>query len=256
MRVLSRTWQMLFKGLAEVKEAAKPLAAAEMVLVRIAYAADLPSPEEVIRTLDARNSSGTEPKFPVASAPPSAGSAMTTALARDSAPAAARATAVAVSGPTARAAEPARQTEAPVRTVASFQELIALAAERRDLMVKTALERDVRLVHFEEGRLEIALEPGAAKTLAGDLARKISAWTGRRWMVVVSTEGGAPTVRAQQEAREAELKRGVAADPLVQAVLQRFPGAEIVAVRQTGEDNVEMADEAPLEVPPEPDEEL
>src|SRR5437868_8557859 len=49
MRVLSRTWQMLFKGLAEVKEAGKPLAAAEMVLVRIAYAADLPTPDELIR---------------------------------------------------------------------------------------------------------------------------------------------------------------------------------------------------------------
>src|SRR5947208_7620011 len=51
MRVLSRTWQMLFKGLAEVQEAAKPLAAAEMVLVRIAYAADLPTPDEVIREI-------------------------------------------------------------------------------------------------------------------------------------------------------------------------------------------------------------
>ena len=51
MRVLSRTWQMLLKGIAEVKEAARPIAAAEMVLVRIAYAADLPSPEEVVRAL-------------------------------------------------------------------------------------------------------------------------------------------------------------------------------------------------------------
>ena len=51
MRVLSRAWQMLFKGLAEVKDAAKPLAAAEMVLVRIAYAADLPTPDELIRSL-------------------------------------------------------------------------------------------------------------------------------------------------------------------------------------------------------------
>ena len=51
MRVLSRTWQMLLKGIAEVGAAGRPLAAAEMVLVRIAYAADLPTPEEVIRSL-------------------------------------------------------------------------------------------------------------------------------------------------------------------------------------------------------------
>ena len=60
MRVLSRTWQMLLKGIAEVKDAGRPLAAAEMVLVRIAYAADLPTPDEVIRSLDdgGRSASG------------------------------------------------------------------------------------------------------------------------------------------------------------------------------------------------------
>ncbi|MES1155174.1 MAG: DNA polymerase III subunit gamma/tau, partial [Pseudorhodoplanes sp.] len=115
--------------------------------------------------------------------------------------------------------------------VGSFTELVALAAERRDLQVKAALERDLRLVHCEDGKLEIALEPGAPKTLVNDLQRKISAWTGKRWMVVVSRDAGEPTLKAQSEMRDAELKSGVRADPLVQAVLDRFPGAEIVAVR-------------------------
>src|SRR5207302_770795 len=51
LRVLSRTWQMLFKGIPDVQSAAKPISAAEMVLVRIAYAADLPTPDELVRTL-------------------------------------------------------------------------------------------------------------------------------------------------------------------------------------------------------------
>ncbi|HEV3372976.1 MAG TPA: DNA polymerase III subunit gamma/tau, partial [Xanthobacteraceae bacterium] len=103
-----------------------------------------------------------------------------------------------------------------------------------DLSVKAALERDVRLVRCEDGRLEIALQPSAVRTLVNDLSRKFSQWTGRRWMVVVSAEPGEPTVHAQSEARHAELKTGVRADPLVQAVLARFPGAEIVDVRQGG----------------------
>ena len=61
MRVLSRTWQMLFKGLAEVQEAGKPLAAAEMVLVRIAYAADLPTPDEVIRDIQSNGAASPAP---------------------------------------------------------------------------------------------------------------------------------------------------------------------------------------------------
>ena len=112
-----------------------------------------------------------------------------------------------------------------------FEDLIALATEKRDLVIKTALERDVRLVSMEDGKLEVALEPGAAATLVGELSRKLSQWTGRRWMVVVSAEPGAASVKAQAEARRAELMRGVAADPLVQAVLNRFPGAQIVDVR-------------------------
>jgi DNA polymerase III subunit gamma/tau len=87
-------------------------------------------------------------------------------------------------------------------------------------------------VRYDDGRLEIALEPSAAKTLVNDLARKISQWTNRRWMVVVSAEEGQPTVKSQNEARQTELKTGVRADPLVQAVLARFPGAEIVGVRK------------------------
>jgi len=116
--------------------------------------------------------------------------------------------------------------------VGRFEDLIALAAQKRDLGVKLALERDVRLVRYEDGRLEIGLQQSAAKTLVNDLARKFSQWTNRRWMVVVSAEQGEATVKSQNEARQAELKTGVRADPLVQAVLARFPGAEIVDVRK------------------------
>ncbi|NWG25871.1 MAG: DNA polymerase III subunit gamma/tau, partial [Pseudorhodoplanes sp.] len=97
--------------------------------------------------------------------------------------------------------------------------------------IKAALERDVRLVRCEDGRLEIALEPSASKTLVNELSRKLAAWTGRQWMVILSREPGAPTLRAQAALEDAERKRGVRGHPLVQAVLERFPGAEIVAVR-------------------------
>ena len=226
MRVLARTWQMLLKGIGEVEAAGRPVDAAEMVLVRIAYAADLPTPDEAIRALaDARSGNGAAATAPAAPAaapraelhsetrarPRAAGSAM---------PAAAPAP---LDEPIARGSD--------IRTVKSFAELIALAAEKRDLAIKSALERDVRLVRFEDGTLEVALEQSARKTLVGELSNKLAAWTGRRWMVAVSAEAGTPSLRAQAEARRAELKDGVREDPLVQAVLTRFPGAEIVDVR-------------------------
>ena len=149
--------------------------------------------------------------------------------------------------PVAQREEPA--AAAPTLAVGSFAELIALAQEKRDIPMKMALERDVRLVRCEDGALEIALEPSAPKTLVHDLQRKLNAWTGKRWMVVVSKEAGAPTVRAQADERKAELERSVENDPLVQAVMRRFPGATIAGVTQKGAD----AEAEPAEPPFEPD---
>src|SRR5262249_60832577 len=118
---------------------------------------------------------------------------------------------------------PDAEPSAPALVVGRFEDLIALAAQKRDLGVKLALERDVRLVRCEDGRLEIALEQSAAKTLVNDLARKFSQWTNRRWMVVVSAEAGQPTVKSQNDARQAELKTGVGAAPWGQAGRGRGP---------------------------------
>ena len=236
MRVLSRTWQMLLKGIAEVAAAGRPLAAAEMVLVRIAYAADLPTPDEVIRSLDGSGAparaagNGTAAAEAAAAAAPRFEAPKFEPPRLETSRGAPRAALAPSHDPVARVPEPA--ASAPALVIDRFEDLIALAAQKRDLGVKLALERDVRLVRCEDGRLEIRLEQSAAKTLVNDLARKFSQWTNRRWMVVVSAEAGQPTVKSQNEARQAELKTGVRADPLVQAVLARFPGAEIVDVRK------------------------
>ncbi len=238
MRVLARTWQMLLKGIAEVEAAGRPVDAAEMVLVRIAYAADLPTPDEVMRSLPEAsrgNGSGTTAPSAAPQCQELRSEGLRSEVLRSEAPRGApRASAGAASAAVAPIGEPTARTAdsaMPARAVRTFEDLIALAAEKRDLAMKSALERDVRLVRFDDGRLELALEASARKTLIGELSKKLNDWTGRRWMVVVSAEQGAPSLKAQSEMRKAELKDGVRDDPLVQAVLARFPGAEIVDVR-------------------------
>ncbi len=239
MRVLSRAWQMLFKGLAEVKDAGKPLAAAEMVLVRIAYAADLPTPDELIRSLGRDEAAG--PAAPtgnggMATAPPAPSSPRYEAPRGTPRASLAPAQLVTAQVPDFQRAPQTPQASVPAPiALHSFPDLVKLASAKRDVIIERALLREVRPVRFEDGKLEIALEPSASRTLVNDLQRKISEWTGRRWMVVVSSEPGAPTLHAQNETRRAELEQGVRADPLVQAVLTRFPGAEIVGVRQRDE---------------------
>ena len=126
----------------------------------------------------------------------------------------------------------AEQQSAPALRITNFPQLVALAGEKRDLMTKGALETDVRLVRIEDGRLEIALERNAARTLVNDLSRKLEQWTGRRWTVVVSNEAGQPTIRSQNEQVRTARERAAEADPRVQEVLARFPGAKVVEVRR------------------------
>ncbi|MHC4052110.1 DNA polymerase III subunit gamma/tau [Bradyrhizobium sp. 25ACV] len=230
MRVLSRMWQMLLKGIAEVQAATRPAAAAEMVLVRIAYVADLPTPDEAIRMLE-QNGGG---------APAASGGG-----AARSVPAAPTASAAPVRMPTSSpsfggggarpqmaAPAPDPQGAAPALRITSFTQLVALAGQKRDIMTKSALEGDMRLVRFEEGRLEVALEPNASKTMISELAKKFELWTGRRWTVIVSNEQGQPTLRSVNQAAKQEHARTAEADPRVREVLSRFPGAKVVEVRR------------------------
>jgi DNA polymerase-3 subunit gamma/tau len=259
MRVLSRTWQMLLKGVAEVQAAGRPIAAAEMVLVRIAYVADLPTPDETIRALDDNGGGNGSARLSgnggAAGVAAPAMATPRTDIPRMAPTAAvppryenARGSSLAMAAPAARPMQDAvAQSSVPTRAINGFAELVALAGEKRDVLTKLALERDVRPVRCEDGTLEIALEPGAAKTLLNDLSRKLQEWTGRSWMVAVSREQGAPTLKSVADARKAELETGVRADPLVRAVLERFPGAEIVGVRGPG-------DEAPPPPSPPPSE--
>ncbi|VFU07304.1 DNA polymerase III subunit gamma/tau [Methylocella tundrae] len=242
MSVLSRVWQLLSKGLQEVKDSARPLAAADMVLVRLAYAADLPTPDEALRKLaslthnfsapgdagksDAGKSGGSSG----AAAPPAAapGSAQARPV-RDLAAGAVR------SSGAARALAPQRETADPAPRLERFEEIVALAAQHRDIQLKLALERDVRLVRFEDGSIEFSTAPGASPQLAQTLMRRLQEWTGRRWMVAVSNEAGAPSLREVADARAQEAMNGVRADPFVRRALEVFPGAEIVAVRAAEE---------------------
>jgi DNA polymerase-3 subunit gamma/tau len=221
--VLTRAWQILSKGIQDVRHSPRPLAAADMVLVRLGYAADLPTPEDLIKRLQ---DAPPAVRGPAPSLPSGGNGGGATAYAQGGA-------AVRMSAPAPVNAP--RAQAAPGVRIATLQDMIALAQANRDIQTKIALERDVRVVRIEQGSFEFSLAPGASPQIAQTLMRKLSEWTGERWMVAVSTEAGAATVREVSEAKEAERMRGVRAEPLVRSVLERFPGAEIVAVRTLDE---------------------
>jgi DNA polymerase III subunit gamma/tau len=213
--VLARAWQILLKGVEDVKDSPRPLASAEMALIRLAYASDLPTPEETIRKLS-QTTDGPRHVPPL----PSGGGGPRASVR------------LAATQPAPVASAPLSPAPAVAPRLAHFDDVIALARSKRDIQLVQSLERDVRLARFEQGSIAFTLVEGAESGLAQTLSRRLQEWTGERWMVALVGGSSAPTLRETAQAREAERTSNAASHPLVQKVLDRFKGARIVDVRR------------------------
>jgi len=228
MAVLGRAWQMLLKGADEVARAARPLPAAEMVMIRLTHAADLPHPGDLVKRLDGAPQ-GQSPAENKRHSPGSNGPPPRSPAGRGS-------MTLAAANPNVQAApepEPLdRPQAASVLRLERFEDLVALADDKRDILLKTRLETLVHPVKFSPGRLEIRLDPKASPSFPGELQKRLKEWTGTHWTVTLSNEEGAPTLDQQRQAAQARSREELASHPMVQAVQKVFPGAELVGIRE------------------------
>ncbi|MFO1156779.1 MAG: DNA polymerase III subunit gamma/tau [Rhodospirillales bacterium] len=241
MAALTRTWQMLLKGLGEMRMAPSPLHAAEMLIIRIAYASGLPSPADALAALAAGSSGGDGSRPPAAPRP---GGHAASAGPRDAPgprnmaghgqPAGGRGVQAAAHP------EPSSRTGAAPMTGAvavaaasprSFAEVVELARRQHEGLLCGDLESAVHLVRFEPGQIELRLAENAPADLPQRLSRWLLAATGRHWMVGVSRDGGGPTLLQQRESAQRARLDEAAQHPLVRSILQAFPGAVLDRVR-------------------------
>ena len=205
---LSRTWSMLLKALDEVRRAPSPADAVEMAIVRLAYAADLPGPEEALKKLQSGDLTGGGSG---GSAPRGGGGG-------------------GGGGASAQlAARPAAQPSLP--DPQSFEAVVALIGEKREIALQMDVQRYVRPVSFKPGQLTFEPAPGAPANLATRLAGRLKEWTGRQWFVVANGQGGGETLIEQEKKAAASLRAEVEADPFVQAVMQTFPGTVLGEIK-------------------------
>jgi len=243
MPALTRAWQLLLKGLQEVALSDHPAAAAEMLLIRLAYAADLPDPADLVRKLTSAEGNAAPRRSAGDASPPRRAAPQSGA----GEPGARTVTAAARARPAPTlvpqtAAAPETAAPGPAAGFASLAEVAAFVGKQRDIKLKSDIERFIRPIRVEPGRIEMALEADAPPGLAGELARRLEAWTGRRWMVTVARSGGTPPLAARRKTAREVLFADAREHPAVRAVLARFPGAEIVDVRPA-----EAGDEMPAE---------
>ena len=226
---LARAWQMLLKGLAEVQqEGVDRRAAAEMVLIRLAHVADLPTPGELVRRLTGEG--GEAAPRP---GPGGGGSGGLRAMGGGGAVVAA-------------ALEPAAAPQPR-----EWREVVALASGVKP-MLHAHLLHYVHPVHIAPGRIEIRPQPSAPRDLAAQLTTLLAERTGTRWTVTVSNAEGEPTLAEQGRNAEADRREAARNHPLVQAIMLAFPGATIEAVRDAAADNYGLV-ATPAAITAEPD---
>ncbi len=202
---LSRTWQMLLKALDEVRRAPNPADAVEMAIVRLAYAADLPGPEEALKRLQSGEPLGG------GSAPRGGGSG---------------------GGGGTSAQLAARPVMAPaLPDPQTFEQVVALIGEKREVGLQMDVERFVKPVSFKPGAIVYESVEGAPVELARRLAGRLKEWTGRTWLIAANGQGGGDTLIERQRKERAAEREKIEADPFIKAVLLAFPGAQLGEIK-------------------------
>ncbi|MDC0444773.1 DNA polymerase III subunit gamma/tau [Alphaproteobacteria bacterium] len=234
---LGRAWQLLLKGHGELGQAPNPAAACEMLIIRLAHTAHMPTPGELMQKLPK-----TSP-----SSPPSASSAPAASAPVMSAPVASSVEAAPIetgpietgpietgpieTGPIETAPIETGSIETGVGMPSSLAEIVALAETNGEMLLAARIRNHVKLVSLKPGNLQIGLIGAAPDQLAGDIARYLSQWTGQRWLVSLSESGGAQTLAEEQRDADEKLRDTIASEPLVAQILDIFPGASIDEIK-------------------------
>ena len=259
MPSLTRAWQLTLKGVGEVQSAPNAVQAAQMALVRLAHAADLPAASTLVRQLTGDGApAAPSPVAPAPSAPaPSA--PVPPASAPSGGPSENPAPAPTGNAPTAMAAAPAlapdaslepapvpeQPPEAQLPQPQTFKEVVDLFRDRREMILYSQLQNNVHLVAFENQLMELRLEQEAPRDLVNNVSSFLNEWTGQRWVITVSSEEGEATLGDQARAEDQRLRDEAETDEVVQAVKSAFPGAKVSKV--IPREPAEMPDAGPEE---------
>jgi DNA polymerase-3 subunit gamma/tau len=208
MPMLGRAWQILLKGLGELHTAPDPQKAAEMIVIRLAYAADLPDPADLIKRLK---------DSPAPATPSGGGGARVTASA---------------GGVMAMAQPQAAPEPMPAGSIDTLRDVVALLEQNGAMALASHVYLYAHPVKVADGILEIRPAQDAPERLTQDLSQTLKSITGKRWMVSVSNAGGGPTLADEQRAADAAQRDAVLNAPLVKQIFDIFPDAELKAIHK------------------------
>jgi DNA polymerase-3 subunit gamma/tau len=199
VRTLSRFWQMILKASEEIKNSFNPDSALEMVVIRMAYVSDLPTPEEIIKNIDSNDKSKKKN--------------ITKQSAKE------------------ESLSHKNENKTSSSRIHSFEDIIEVAGKNKNLILKKFLQEDVRLVSFEIGHIDINVESGN-EDIIKDLIAKLYEWTDQRWIINVSMKKGDDTIIEKQKQKQDDIITELSNSDEMKKVLEAFPDSEITSVNK------------------------
>ena len=200
VKKLSRFWQMILKANEEIKNSFNPYSALEMVAIRMAYVSDLPTPEEIINSVDTEDQNKKKK--------------LTKKVTEEK---------VLNHNPGV--------IEKNLLTIKSFEDIIEIAGENKNLILKKFLQEDVRLVSFETGHININT-PNGNEEIIKDLIAKLYEWTEQRWVINVSAKQGEDTILEKQKQKQDDIIDELSNTEEMKKVLEAFPESRITSVNK------------------------
>ncbi len=214
--VLTRAWQMLLKGVSEVSYAQNAQNALEMILIRLLYVSDQPTPGDVLKQLKDGSTVAMGGGAPAGGGVPRGTTVMRTV------------STVAQAQPMPLTVEP---QDGQAVALHSFEDVVALFGLKKQALLQSQLVNYVHLVKFEQGHLALRVKEGAPQNLVGQLTEKLNSWTGQRWVVSLSREQGQATLAEVRQNAAQSVMSEVMASPTVAETLKVFPGAKVIDIR-------------------------
>ena len=200
VKKLSRFWQMILKANEEIKNSFNPYSAIEMVAIRMAYVSDLPTPEEIINSIDTDDKNKKKK--------------ITKKVIKEKV-----------------LNQDTDITEQSFFTIKSFEDIIEIAGENKNLILKKFLQEDVRLVSFETGHININT-PNGNEEIIKDLIAKLYEWTEQRWVINVSAKQGEDTILEKQKQKQDDIIDELSNTEEMKKVLEVFPDSKITSVNK------------------------
>jgi len=212
--VLSRMWQMLIKGISELNTAPIPLKALEMILIRVAYSANLPTPMEILSEVKKNSNvnfiqsakTSEKPKFEPEKCIPQ------------------------INKPEVKEQINIQQDVNYADINFGLNDFVAYLEEHKKMLLLYGVKNDISIEEFSSGHIKMAISEKAAPDFMQNFNKELETASGIKWQIEIRRGPLGETLADKEKALAEQDKRSVSEYPLVKAILSEFPGAKIDTV--------------------------